>query len=189
MKVKRIHTDDLESNIKQKGKRRTKKAVLTGQVNKGTSNSSACRRKKLITFLRAFPVSSESTPILARARNELLRMQRGCIIRVNTTFRIVNHKLLSQVVSEQHYDKVKFPFLPTISKYNQLTIQKVFSNKYFCIICFHYKGPTKRNLFVMHNVYFIVLMAIKTVYNILQFLIIINIKCYGNFFQLCRFCK
>ena len=100
MKVKRIHTDDLESNIKQKGKRRTKKAVLTGQVDKGTSNSSACRRKKLITFLRAFPVSSVSTPILARARNELLRTQRGCIIRVNTTFRIVNHKILSKLVSE-----------------------------------------------------------------------------------------
>lgn len=64
--VKHICTDDVESNIKQKGKRRTKKAVLTGQVNKGTSNSCACRKKKLITFLRAFPVYSVSTHTCAR---------------------------------------------------------------------------------------------------------------------------
>ena len=59
--MKRICTDNVESNVKQKGKRRTKKAVLTGQVNKGASNSCACRKKKLITFLRAFPVKSAST--------------------------------------------------------------------------------------------------------------------------------
>ena len=99
MNVKRIRTDDLESNVKQKGKRRTKKAVLTGQVNKGTSNSCACRKKKLITFLRAFPVYSVSTPILARARSELPRIQRGCIIRVSTTFRVINQKILFRLVA------------------------------------------------------------------------------------------
>ena len=99
MNAKRIRTDDLESNIKQKGRRRTKKAVLTGQVNKGTSNSCACRKKKLITFLRAFPVYSASTPILARASNELLRIQRGCIIRVYTTFRVIKPKILFQLVA------------------------------------------------------------------------------------------
>ena len=49
--LKLICTDVVESHLKQKGKRRrTSKAVLTGQVNKGTSNTRTCRKKKKWVF-------------------------------------------------------------------------------------------------------------------------------------------
>ena len=47
--LKLICTDVVESCSKQKGKRRrTSKAVLTGQVNKGTSNTCTCRKRKWV---------------------------------------------------------------------------------------------------------------------------------------------